>query len=87
MDSTLKTHPVKVVLVGRFGVGKSSIIEQYCHEVFKTNRPQTISVDFEHKEIKMESNEKIDLQIWDTAGQEKYKAYLKVYCQGVKAVI
>ena len=56
------------------GVGKSSLISQYIKKEFPESPLPTIAIEFTTKIIKMRNGDKIKLQIWDTAGQEKYKS-------------
>ena len=56
------------------GVGKSSILSQYIKQVFPESPLPTIAIEFTTKIIKMRNGDKIKMQIWDTAGQEKYKS-------------
>lgn len=82
-----KNQPIKVILIGKHGVGKSSIVHQFVNQSFLEENVPTVSVDLECKEIRLGPNETVDLQVWDTAGQEKYKCYLNVFCQGIAACI
>ena len=56
------------------GVGKSSLISQYIKKEFPESPLPTIAIEFTTKIIKMRNGDKIKMQIWDTAGQEKYKS-------------
>ena len=56
------------------GVGKSSILSQYIKQVFPESPLPTIAIEFATKLIKIKEGGYIKAQIWDTAGQEKYKA-------------
>jgi Rab family protein len=56
------------------GVGKSSLISQYIKKEFPESPLPTIAIEFTTKILKMRNGEKIKMQIWDTAGQEKYKS-------------
>ena len=56
------------------GVGKSSLISQYIKREFPESPLPTIAIEFTTKIIKMNNGDKIKMQIWDTAGQEKYKS-------------
>ena len=56
------------------GVGKSSLISQYIKREFPESPLPTIAIEFTTKIIKMPNGDKIKMQIWDTAGQEKYKS-------------
>ena len=55
-------------------VGKSSIISQYVKKQFPDSPFPTIGIEFTTKIIKLRDGQLIKAQIWDTAGQEKYKA-------------
>lgn len=65
----------KVIFVGDSNVGKTSILNTY---VKKCNNTPRITVGTEFFEQFMEK-EDITLQIWDCAGQEKFRALTKLY--------
>lgn len=65
-------HTIKVVLIGDSGVGKSCLISRYTDDIFEENTTTTVGIDFNIKVLYM-NNKKIKLQIWDTAGQEKFR--------------
>ena len=62
----------KVVFVGDAGVGKTQIVKKFVNNSFDNDYTITIGVDFATKEVEID-NKKIKLQLWDPAGQEKYK--------------
>ena len=74
---------VKVVLVGDSGVGKTNIMSKYLKNQFMENSKATVGVEFGSKLFNHEGH-KIKAQIWDTAGQEKYKAITGAYYKGSK---
>ena len=77
----------KVVLVGESGVGKTSIINRYHINVFKPNTPTT-GATFVSKIMILEDEKKsIKFDIWDTAGQEKYRALTKLFYQNAAVCI
>ena len=63
----------KVTLIGDSGVGKSSIIGRYVTGIFMENDSSTAGANFTQK-IFEKNGKKVRLNIWDTAGQEKYRA-------------
>ena len=73
-----QTYIVKCVVLGDYGAGKSSILSRYCHNKYTEYSHTTIGTDFFIKTIKNDSIT-IKAQLWDTAGQEKYKAMLSQY--------
>ena len=68
----------KVTLLGDSGVGKSSIIARYISGVFSNGIVTTAGVSYSQKIIEKDDN-KLRLNIWDTAGQEKYRSLGKKY--------
>ena len=63
-----------VILVGDMGVGKSSLMSQYIKQEFPESPLPTIAIEFATKIIKIKEGGYVKAQIWDTAGQEKYKS-------------
>ena len=76
----------KIILIGNSGVGKSSILQRYMKRTFDSNYKVTIGVDFLMKSLII--NEQIvKLQVWDTAGQEKYKSMVSSYYRGAHVAL
>ena len=74
---------LKLVLLGDSGVGKTNLISQYMTNTFHHNSKATIGVEFFTRTY--EVNDKIiRLEIWDTAGEERYKSITSVYYKGAK---
>ncbi|KAI6181667.1 Ras-related protein Rab-21 [Aphelenchoides besseyi] len=71
----------KIVLLGEGAVGKSSILMRYVDDKFVENRESTIQAAFAAKKICVEDRQ-IDLNIWDTAGQEKFHSLGPIYYRG-----
>ena len=67
---------LKILLVGDSSVGKTTLLLQYVDGKFSENHITTIGVEYKDKEITV-NNRKINLQIWDTSGQERYQAITK----------
>ncbi|XP_055602655.1 ras-related protein Rab-36 [Uranotaenia lowii] len=61
----------KAIFVGDVGVGKSSLINRFCHEIFDRGYRGTVGVDFEVEKFQV-LDHPFSLQIWDTAGHEKF---------------
>ena len=77
---------VKAVIIGDSGVGKTNILLRYCDNCFKPAYSSTIGVDFKIKTLQVEEL-KIKLQIWDTAGQEKFKNLSTTFYKGALIII
>ena len=80
-------EPVKVVLIGESGVGKTSIIAQFTSGKFDPDCVTSLSAQFISKTIEFNNLEKaIKFDIWDTAGQEKYRALAKIFYKDAKVI-
>jgi len=71
----------KLVVVGDIAVGKTTIINSLLGQKFKDHYEPSVGVDFFTKNIKFKGKN-IKLQIWDSAGQEKYRSLIKNYIRG-----
>ena len=78
----------KVVLIGESGVGKTSIISRYTTNTFESRMLSTPGANFVTKNQLMEDENKvIKFEIWDTAGQEKYRSLAKVFYKDTSVCI
>ena len=77
---------IKCALIGDYGVGKSSIVSRYIDDTFYHSITSTIGVDFRHKVLDYKENI-YKLQIWDTAGQEKFESIVKSYIRDLDVCI
>lgn len=76
----------KVLLLGDSGVGKSSILLRYTKNQFTADMRSTIGVEFGIKYLTLD-NLQLKVQIWDTAGMERYRSITSAYYKGAKGVI
>ena len=76
----------KLVLVGETGVGKTSIISQFVEQTFQIDLQSTTGGTFSSKTISCDGK-LLKFEIWDTAGQEKYRSLTKMFYKDAKAVI
>ena len=85
MDKTKKmseTIVLKCVLLGESAVGKSSLINRFINGTFNEDSLPIIVGCYSAKEELYEKEDtKIRYEIWDTAGQEKYRAINKIFYQ------
>ena len=77
----------KIVLLGETGVGKTSIITRYIANSFSQVVMTSTGSSFFSKKIEINENERVKLQIWDTAGQEKYRSLAKIFYQSASVAI
>ena len=67
-----KKNLLKIVVLGDSGVGKTTLLQQYLNGKAAVGHSKpTIGADFSKKEMLID-NTVVTLQIWDTAGQEKF---------------
>lgn len=76
----------KILVVGDVGVGKTNTILRYHDGVFHSETLSTLGVDFRFKDVVVDGK-RVRLQIWDTAGQEKYKTITRSYYSGAMGII
>jgi small GTP-binding protein len=74
----------KIILIGSSSVGKSSILQRYIQKVFNESYSCTIGVDFFMKSLDI-GDKSIKLQLWDTAGTEKFRSITTGYYRGANA--
>ena len=80
-------YAFKIILVGNTGTGKTSILYSFINErIDPMSISPTIGIDFGTKKIHME-NKMIKLNIWDTAGLEKYSSITRSYFRNIAAAI
>ena len=71
-DENLDIYPCKVILVGDSGVGKTSIIGRFLNRFSETENP-TVGASYS-KKVQIIDNYSLSFDIWDTAGQEQFRA-------------
>ncbi|KZC12110.1 PREDICTED: ras-related protein Rab-21 [Dufourea novaeangliae] len=68
----------KVVLLGEGCVGKTSVALRYVEDKFNDRHISTLQASFLNKKLTI-NGKKVNLAIWDTAGQEKFHALGPIY--------
>lgn len=81
----IKADSIKIAIVGDSGVGKTCIINRYTTEHYIEKTPSTMA-SYLQKFIDR-GNKKIQLDIWDTAGQEKFRALGKHFYKDAYIII
>ncbi|MGQ4891164.1 MAG: Rab family GTPase [Candidatus Njordarchaeia archaeon] len=75
----------KFIIVGDYAVGKTSLCKVFSGEMFKKEYKPTIGVDIFTRIASITDNFKVRFQIWDMAGQERFKHVMLDYFKGAKA--
>ena len=76
----------KILLLGDSSVGKTAFIVRFCDGKFEDDSLTTIGLDTKTKFIKV-NDKKIQLVIWDSAGQERFKSIAKNSFKGAHGLI
>lgn len=74
-------YSLKIIAVGDSGVGKTSFLARFVRDMFDDEIPSTLGVEFMSKIIETEKH-RIQLQLWDTAGQELFRSVTRGYYRG-----
>ncbi len=77
----------KVLLLGDSSVGKTCFLLRYCDKSFQEAHLSTIGLDYRLKSMTLQNDKNIKLQIWDTAGQDRFRAITKNYYKGANGII
>jgi small GTP-binding protein len=72
----------KVIVAGAGGVGKTAMVNRYCTGTFKEDYKMTIGAGFQTKEETLDSGEGVKMQLWDFAGERRFRDLLPDYCKG-----
>ena len=85
--SSSSPDKLKVVLLGESGVGKTSIISQFISGKFDSDCISSLSAQYISKTVDFNDiNKSIKFDIWDTAGQEKFRALAKIFYRDAKVI-
>ncbi|KAH0787855.1 Ras-related protein Rab-22A [Histomonas meleagridis] len=71
----------KIVMLGDSGVGKTSLVKRWINNTYKGDQLPTIGAAYTQNIVNI-NNESYKIQVWDTAGEEKYRSMAPIYCQG-----
>ena len=85
VESELYDSSIKLIILGDSYVGKSSIINRLINNKF-VELSSTLSIEY-HTYIISINDYKIRMQLWDTAGQEKYNSIISNYYKGTDVAI
>ncbi|KAK5328506.1 hypothetical protein LTR20_008934 [Exophiala xenobiotica] len=80
----------KIVLLGPSGTGKSCLLHRFVKNEWRVLSSQTIGVEFASKIVKCGTaphRRRIKLQLWDTAGTERFRSVSRSYYRGAAGAI
>lgn len=76
----------RTVTIGDSSVGKTSIVNKFVRNRFNPDEPNTIGALYDSFQ-EVRDGHQIEIQIWDTAGQEQYRALSPVYFRSAAAAV
>ncbi|CAF1121593.1 unnamed protein product [Rotaria sordida] len=76
----------KILIIGDSGVGKTTILQRFAQDYFSTEYVATIGVDFQIRTLDIDSK-RCKLQVWDTAGQDRFKCVVSSFYRNANGVI
>ena len=79
-------YVIKTLLIGSANVGKSSIMNQFSEQKFTEDTLNTIGIDLKVKTIHFK-NKRFRIQLWDTAGHERFNSITSSYYRGADCVL
>jgi small GTP-binding protein len=77
---------VKLVVLGSAFVGKTSIINRYCNQVFNNETRSTVGAGFFTHPLQVGGTE-VTVMIWDTAGDERFRSITPSILRGAQGLV
>jgi Ras-related protein Rab-1A len=86
MNKTIK-YTLKIIVIGEPAVGKTSLVKKFITGQFIKDYRSSIGTNIFTKEIELENDIDIKIQLWDIAGQERWITMRPSYYAGAKGII
>jgi small GTP-binding protein len=77
----------KILLLGDSSVGKTCFLMRYSDNTFQEIHMSTIGLDYKLKNVQLDDGNIVKIQIWDTAGQDRFRSITKNYYKGAHGII
>ena len=77
---------IKVILIGEAGVGKTNLIRVALGKEFQEDTEASVTSAFSESQVLVD-NKQYPYCLWDTAGQELYRAVNKIFIKDSKIVL
>ena len=76
----------RVVILGEVSVGKTSLLQRYVRGSYITEQRATVGAVYFRKEERVDGRV-VKMELWDTAGQEKYESLSQMYYRNAALVL
>ena len=86
MNPLMSASDIKVVVIGAADVGKTCLAMRFTERKFLTFTQNTIGASFLSREITV-NDHVLRIQLWDTAGHERFRSMLPLYYRGAHAAV
>ena len=73
------TSSYKIIILGEQSVGKTSILSRFIDNKFEKQYQCTLSLENKNKNLRLDENNIAQLQIWDTAGEERFRSVTRQF--------
>lgn len=89
MNSLSSTYDYlfKILLLGDSSVGKTCFLLRFADDTFNENHMLTVGVDYRLQMVKLQNEKVVKMQIWDTAGQDRFRTITKNYYKGAHGIL
>ncbi|KAF2767002.1 putative ras family GTPase [Teratosphaeria nubilosa] len=88
--ASMYDYLAKIILLGPSGSGKSCLLHRFVKNEWRVLSSQTIGVEFASKIVKVGTGgrrKRIKLQLWDTAGTERFRSVSRSYYRGAAGAV
>lgn len=79
-------YKMQIIIIGDSGVGKTSFMDRFTEGAHRLAYSATVGIDFKVRRLDID-NKTVKMQIWDTAGQEKFNSITTAYYRQARAAI
>lgn len=86
-EDQINKYEFKIVLIGDSAVGKTCLIQRYLKDQFTENLHCSLGVEFQNKTVILDEKTIVDIKIWDTCGEEKFKAVTQKYYRDANGIL
>lgn len=90
--ASMYDYLAKIILLGPSGTGKSCLLHRFVKDEWRVLTSQTIGVEFASKIVKVggqngQRRKRMKLQLWDTAGTERFRSVSRSYYRGAAGAV